>query len=138
MARGLLDTEGHVVHPPPYFDVDAYLGSIRTLQALRPARLLTAHYDVVEGEAVDRFLAESEEFVADVERVVAAELDAAGQLTLEELLARADPQLGPFSSMPNELAGPLRAHLRRRTRDGQASLDGSGLVWSVVNDTRRA
>ena len=33
-------------------------------------------------------------------------------LTLAELLERCDPRLGPFSSMPNELAGSLRAAAR--------------------------
>ena len=65
MARGLLDMDGNVIHPPPYFDVADYLGTARTLQALRPARLLTAHYDVLEGDDVDRFLADTVAFVED-------------------------------------------------------------------------
>ena len=65
MARGLLDMDGNVIHPPPYFDVADYVGAARTLQALRPDRLLTAHYDVIEGADVDRFLADTIAFVED-------------------------------------------------------------------------
>jgi glyoxylase-like metal-dependent hydrolase (beta-lactamase superfamily II) len=133
MGRGLLDTEGNVVHPSPYFDVPAYLGSVVTLRALRPQRLLTAHYDPIEDAAVERFLADTEEFVADAARVVEAELATAGTLTLAGLLERADPQLGPFSSMPNELAGSLRAHLQELERQGRAREDASGKLWSIAN-----
>jgi glyoxylase-like metal-dependent hydrolase (beta-lactamase superfamily II) len=40
LGRGLLDLDKNVIHPPPYFDVAAYLGAARTLQALAPQRLL--------------------------------------------------------------------------------------------------
>jgi glyoxylase-like metal-dependent hydrolase (beta-lactamase superfamily II) len=131
LGRGLLDLDKNVIHPPPYFDVAAYLGAARTLQALAPQRLLTAHYDVMEGEEVDRFLAETVAFVEDAERVVAEALAEAGALTLSEALELGDPQLGPFTSMPNELAGSLRAHLREFVRQGRAREDPSGLQWTT-------
>ena len=131
LGRGLLDLDKNVIHPPPYFDVAAYLGAARTLQALAPQRLLTAHYDVMEGEEVGRFLADTIAFVEDAERVVAEALAEAGALTLSEALELADPQLGPFTSMPNELAGSLRAHLREFVRQGRAREDPSGLRWTT-------
>jgi glyoxylase-like metal-dependent hydrolase (beta-lactamase superfamily II) len=134
MGRGLLDMDGKVIHPPPYFDVDAYLGAARRLQALDPVRLLTAHYDVIEGEQVARFLADSIAFVEDTARLTERELVAAGELTLAELVARTDPELGPFTSMANELGGTLRAHMRALVRDGRAREDASGLRWQTVND----
>jgi glyoxylase-like metal-dependent hydrolase (beta-lactamase superfamily II) len=134
MARGLLDMERNVIHPPPYFDVVDYLGTARTLQALRPTRLLTAHYDVLEGEDVDRFLAETIAFVEDAGRIVGDALAEAGELTLPEVLAIGDAQLGPFTSMPNELAGSLRAHLRELVREGHAEEDPSGLRWTTTNE----
>jgi glyoxylase-like metal-dependent hydrolase (beta-lactamase superfamily II) len=134
MARGLLDMEGNVIHPPPYFDADAYLGSARALQALRPARLLTAHYDVIEGADVDRFLAETIAFVEDVDRTVRDTLRREGSLTLAQLLEAADPVLGPFTSMPNELAGTLRCHLQRLVRGGEASVDEAGLRWTGIDE----
>jgi glyoxylase-like metal-dependent hydrolase (beta-lactamase superfamily II) len=133
MARGLLDMEGNVIHPPPYFDVADYLGAARTLQALRPARLLTAHYDVMEGEEVDRFLAETVAFIEDAARVVERALAESGELTLPEALALGDAELGPFTSMPNELAGTLRAHLRELVQQGRAVEDRPGLRWTTAN-----
>jgi len=132
MANGLLDTEGKVIHPPPYFDPAGYVGSVRLLQSLDPARLLTAHYDVIEGDAVAEFLADTLGFVERARRTVAAELVVAGRLTLAELLARADTKLGPFTSMPNELAGPLRAHLRELVAAGRAEESPDGLSWNAI------
>ena len=132
MARGLLDTEGTVIHPSPYFDAAAYEGSVRTLQRLAPARLLTAHYDVIEGAAVDRFLADTLEFVRDARSVTAEILAAEREVTLARARELADPRLGPFSSMPNELAGPLRAHLRELVAAGRAEESPDGLTWRAV------
>ncbi len=133
MGRGLLDMDGRVIHPSPYFDVEDYLASARALQALEPRLLLTAHYDVMEGEQVSRFLADTIAFVEDAARVTERELEAAGELTLAELVRRADPQLGPFTSMPNELGGTLRAHLRALVEAGRAFEDADGLRWSSAN-----
>jgi glyoxylase-like metal-dependent hydrolase (beta-lactamase superfamily II) len=133
MGRGLLDMDGNVIHPPPYFDVAGYLGAAQTLKALRPQRLLTAHYDVIEGEDVDRFLADTVAFVEDAGRLVAEALADRGALTLPEVLELGDPRLGPFTSMPNELAGSLRAHLRQLVQEERAEEDPSGLRWTSVN-----
>ena len=132
MAKGLLDTEGNVIHPSPYFDPAGYIASVELLESLEPERLLTAHYEVIEGDAVGRFLADTRTFVANARAVIAEELAAAGELTLAELLARADPRLGPFTSMPNELAGPLRGHLRELVAAGRAAQSPDGLSWRAV------
>jgi glyoxylase-like metal-dependent hydrolase (beta-lactamase superfamily II) len=113
MANGLLDTEGNVVHPPPIVDVAGYLQSVRLLQRLEPQRLLTAHYDVIEGADVDRFLADSLAFVDRARRTVAA----GGDLPLRDLLERANDELGPFTSMPNELAATLRAIVHEQGKE---------------------
>ncbi len=133
MGRGLLDMDGNVISPPPYFDVAAYLGTARTLQELRPQRLLTAHYDVIEGTEVERFLADTVAFVEDAARLVAEALAERGTLTLPEALELGDPRLGPFTAMGNELAGSLRAHLRELVEEGRASEETSGLRWTSVN-----
>jgi glyoxylase-like metal-dependent hydrolase (beta-lactamase superfamily II) len=114
MARGLLDTEGAVIHPPPVPHVDGYEASARLLRELRPARLLTAHYAVIEGADVDRFLADTLDFIARARSCVREALAADPQLSLKGLLERCDPQLGPFTSMPNELAATLRSLAREQ------------------------
>ena len=114
MARGLLDTEGNVIHPPPAMLLADYERSARLVRDLRPARLLTAHYHVIEGADVDRFLDETIEFVADVRRVVGEALERDPDIALADLLPLADQALGPFTSMPNELAATLRGALEER------------------------
>ena len=120
LASGLFDLEGAVIHPPPYFEVAGYEASARQLQTLAPARLLTAHYAAIEGNAVGAFLAETIAFVERVRGATHGELIAAEQATLGQLLARLNPQLGPFTSMPNELCGPIRAHLDELVAAGAA------------------
>ncbi|MFQ5425582.1 MAG: MBL fold metallo-hydrolase [Gaiellales bacterium] len=133
LARGLLDTEGNVIHPPPYLDIAGYEASARTLLALRPARLLTAHYAVIEGDAVERFLLETLEFVADTRAATEEILAGEQELTLARALALADQRLGPFTSMPNELAGPVRAHLRELVAAGRAVEAPDRKSWRRVS-----
>jgi glyoxylase-like metal-dependent hydrolase (beta-lactamase superfamily II) len=117
MALGLLDTDGNVIHPPPIVDVAGYRRSARRLQELAPERLLTAHYDVIEGDRVERFLEESVEFVERAGHAVAALLAGEPEIGLSDLLARANAELGPFTSMPNELAATLRSVLEEMGRE---------------------
>jgi hypothetical protein len=117
MAAGLLDTDGRVIHPPPIVDVAGYRRSARLLAELAPVRLLTAHYDVIEGADVECFLAASVEFVDRAGAIVAAALADEPDIALRDLLSRADEELGPFTSMPNELAATLRSILQDQGHD---------------------
>lgn len=112
LAGGLLDTEGRVIHPPPIVDIACYENTVRLLQALDPSQLLTGHYEVIEGDEVGRFLDESLSFVARAREFVAA----SPEIPLAELLAGADAELGPFTSMANELAATLRGVLLEQGR----------------------
>jgi glyoxylase-like metal-dependent hydrolase (beta-lactamase superfamily II) len=120
MASGLLDTGGNVIHPPPIVDAAGYERSVRLLEGLRPARLLTAHYDVIVGPDVTRFLSDSLRFLEAARGTVARALDGGEQPTLKELLARGDAELGPFTSMPNELAATLRGVLHEQGLEARA------------------
>jgi glyoxylase-like metal-dependent hydrolase (beta-lactamase superfamily II) len=116
MARGLLDTEGNVIHPPPVPHVPEYERSAQLLQKLRPERLLTAHYDVIEGAAVGTFLDDTIDFIARARAVVRRALEQDPGIDLPDLLALGDAELGPFTSMPNELAATLRSILEEQGR----------------------
>ncbi len=134
LGAGLLDEAGQVISPPPYGDVAAYLATIHLLQSLRPARLLTAHYPVIEGEVVTAFLAASAAFVTRARTVVRGALVGGQPRTLREVLAVADPVLGPFPVMGNELAGTVRAHLRELVAEGAAyeTATAGRTVWQRV------
>jgi glyoxylase-like metal-dependent hydrolase (beta-lactamase superfamily II) len=118
LGKGLYDLGGNVIHPPPYTHASAYEESIAKLQALRPNLLLTAHYAPMEGVAVEQFLAESAAFVQRARAAVAERVEEEGEVTLAGLLADLNPVLGPFTSMPNELGGPIWSHLRELTGRG--------------------
>jgi hypothetical protein len=119
---------GNVISPPPYFDVTAYEGTVRLLRSLSPRRLLTAHFEVMEGEDAVRFLDESAAFIERARLTVSEALAEHGELTLRGVLEISNPALGPFTLMENELAGTLRAHLRELVASGRAGeVPGEGV-----------
>jgi len=111
LGAGLLNSEGEVIHPPPYMMLAEYEATVRKLRELAPERLLTAHYAVMAGAQVDRFLDDSLTFVARARAAIAETIEASREVTIAGLLATLNPVLGPFTSMANELGGPIRAHL---------------------------
>ena len=137
LGGGLYDMEGNVISPPPYFDVAAYERSVCLLQKISPRRLLTAHYEVMEGEEATRFLEESLAFVEHARHTVSEALAEHGELSLRRLLETANLKLGPFTVMENELVGTLRAHARELVAAGQVEeVPGSEpTTWRVT--TRR-
>jgi glyoxylase-like metal-dependent hydrolase (beta-lactamase superfamily II) len=132
--RGVPNRTGLLPSPPPYYDVDGYLETLRHLRELHPEWLLTAHYPVIRGAAVDPFFAQS---LAFVERVDAAVLDAvlaAGRpLTLSDVVAALDARLGPFA-VAIQWIGPALAHLARHVAAGRlAQHSGSAArAWAVA------
>jgi glyoxylase-like metal-dependent hydrolase (beta-lactamase superfamily II) len=132
LGCGLYDMAGNVISPPPYFHVAAYESSVRLLRSLAPRRLLTAHYEVMEGDDAVRFLEQSATFIELTRRAVAGALAKHGELTLRGLLETSNPELGPFTVMQNELAGTLRAHVEELVATGRAvEVAGDGLpAWN--------
>ena len=76
LGWGLRDSAGRLVTPPPYYDVDAYLGTVALLERLELAELCTSHFGVLRGERIGAFLAECREAVDAIGAAV-AELDPA-------------------------------------------------------------
>ena len=118
LGAGLLNNEGEVIHPPPYVFLNEYEGTVRLLQRLAPARLLTAHYAVMEGAEIDRFLSESLAFVERTRTAIVNAVDSSDEVTIGGLLAALNPVLGPFTSMAIELGSPIRAHLGELVASG--------------------
>lgn len=121
LGRGLLDLQGNLISPPPYFEVEPYLWTIETLASLEIDHLLTAHYALMQGEAVAQFLHDSRAFVQELGDAVAHIVQHAEEpLTLKDITQEADARVGPFTQFANELAGPVRAHVRQLVEQGQA------------------
>jgi glyoxylase-like metal-dependent hydrolase (beta-lactamase superfamily II) len=130
LSAGLLNMEGRIISPPPYFDVAAYEGTVTLLRSLSPRLLLTTHYGVMKEQEAERFLEESAAFVERARRAVSEALIENGELGLHGLLEATNPTLGPFTVMENELAGTLRAHARELVAVGRAEeVHESPAIW---------
>jgi glyoxylase-like metal-dependent hydrolase (beta-lactamase superfamily II) len=120
LERGLYTVDGEIVGPPPYASVAQYRGTIARLRELGPKRLGTSHYAEIEGgHAVGGFLAQSEEFLDELDAVVRAELAAEPQ-PLERFWRAADVAVGPFPEMAVELSRSVAAHLDAAVEAGAA------------------
>ena len=94
-------------HPPPaLYSSHEYEATVRRFQALKPERFLTAHYAVMEGDDVDRFLRRPLAFVDRARVGDRARWIESDEVTIAGLLAALNPMLGPFTSMANELRSP--------------------------------
>jgi glyoxylase-like metal-dependent hydrolase (beta-lactamase superfamily II) len=110
LESGIYDREGNRLIPPRYFDATAYENTIRSLLALQPAHLLTAHYQPMQGREVLDFLDRSLKFTQQLHIVVREGLSS-GTTDLRELTGRAVERLGPYPEFAHELAAGVRAHM---------------------------
>lgn len=112
--------DGRPAFPPTYRDTVAYVDSIRRLRALDADLLLTAHYPVYEGAAVNGFLDASLAYVDRVDRVIAEVLAAGEELTSLELIRRAAADLGPWpQAAADYLIFPVTGNLERLAQQGR-------------------
>lgn len=110
--KGLYDTNGKIISPPPYYSVSSYLESIEKILSLDVDVLLTGHFNVITGEEVKQFLQESINFVHFVGKTVEELINASSQpLSLREILDQTNAKVGNFTAMMVELVGPVYAHL---------------------------
>jgi glyoxylase-like metal-dependent hydrolase (beta-lactamase superfamily II) len=110
LADGVCDRTGRRLIPPRYYSAADYEATIRSLQALDPALLLTAHFPVMERDAASEFLDRSLAFVDAVREAVHAGVRA-GTNDLWPLTRAVDAEVGPFPAFTHELAASVRGHL---------------------------
>jgi glyoxylase-like metal-dependent hydrolase (beta-lactamase superfamily II) len=113
MGWGFDRHDGGRAGPPPYVDLAAYRQTIETIRDLGAARLGTAHFPTMEGEAIGEFLDLSRRLTDEVE----AEIAAAPVLDGDPVAALLDPvaeRLGGYPEMEVELARSVGAHLEAR------------------------
>jgi glyoxylase-like metal-dependent hydrolase (beta-lactamase superfamily II) len=107
LGDGIYDRAGNRLIPPRYYSAVDYEATIRRLQALDPALLLTAHYPVMERDGAREFLDRTLAFVHAMRDAVRA----AQTTELWPLTQEVDAAVGPFPSFTHELAASVRAHL---------------------------
>ncbi|MFB6136805.1 MAG: MBL fold metallo-hydrolase [Halobacteriaceae archaeon] len=107
-GRGLRDVDGNYLQPPPYFHYPAYETTIQQVESLDPDVLSFTHYDLLEGDAIDDFVADSLDFVAEME-TLARDLAADGPVTLQAAIDETVERKGDFG-LNLDLAAPLSAH----------------------------
>ncbi|MDY0908236.1 MBL fold metallo-hydrolase [Microbacterium sp. CFBP9034] len=114
---------GDPAFPPTYRDTAAYVETIARLRALRAELLLTAHYPIYEGAAVDAFLDESLAYTELIDAVIEDALRDAGALTTRELIERTAGRLGAWSSdAAAYLIFPLTGNLERLVAGGAVAV----------------
>jgi hypothetical protein len=91
----MLDNQDRRTVYPTYTNVTEYLETIQLFRALQPKTLCGCHWPVLRGEAVFRFLDESEWFVSETDRIVAEKLAQRPHgVTMRELIDVAAGRLG--------------------------------------------
>ena len=123
LGYGLCDSEGRYFSPPPYYDSEAYTGTLDLLTALRPEYLFNSHFGILQGEAVISFLDESRDYVERAQEAIMNTLekaDSAG-LTLQDLCVELDPILGPYDN-PDDLGPVITGHLKGMVKAGDVEL----------------
>jgi len=125
-GRGLFDVDGQYLQPPPYYLYPEYENTTKLVESLDPDVLSFTHYEVLRGDDIDDFVAETLDFVAEIE-TLAQNVATNGPVTLSQAIDRVVEERGDFG-LNLDLALPLSAHFgdlvergmleRTRTDDG--------------------
>lgn len=116
-GRGLYDVEGDYLQPPPYYLYPEYENTIVLVDSLAPETLSFTHYEVLRGEAIDKFVQESLDFIAEIETLAVEIVEERGPVTLEEAIESVVDRRGSFG-LDLDLAFPLTAHYADRVARG--------------------
>jgi glyoxylase-like metal-dependent hydrolase (beta-lactamase superfamily II) len=110
LGQGVCDRAGDLLIPPRIYDLPGYRGTLATLRALRPELLLTAHFPVMGRDEAEAFVALSEGFCDDVQRI-AQGVAARGEPTLRAVVEAIDAGIGPYPEFTQELTAIARSAL---------------------------
>lgn len=106
---GIYDRAGNRLIPPRYYDARAYAATIRSIRAMQPDVLLTAHFPVMESSEAVGWLDASLGFTHDMQTAVDQGIGR-GITALWELTQHADRCVGPYPEFMSELGASVRAH----------------------------
>lgn len=115
---------GAPAFPPTYRNTDPYLASIETFRALDAALLLTAHYPVYEGAAVEQFLTVSADYTRRLDAAITDALTASpGPLTTLEIIRQIAADVGEWNDSAAEyLIFPVTGNLERMVGHGAVTV----------------
>jgi glyoxylase-like metal-dependent hydrolase (beta-lactamase superfamily II) len=113
---------------PTYTDVDPYLETVTAIESLAPSELHGCHWPAKRGNEVDGFLAETRDYVSQLDGLARECLKAGDGLTLRELIERCNERLPePWDAgTAHELAFSLHGHVQRLVERGLADVDRDG------------
>lgn len=124
--------DGTVVAIPAYLDVDAYLGTIRTVRSLAPKVCCPAHFPVMDAPSTQAFCDQAESFVHRLDVAIRSELAASAPRTLRQITAAVVPAVAPGADVSMVAALSVQAHLDALARRGLARwhMTGERRAWS--------
>ena len=124
-GRGCPKATGSMAIPVTYYQVDAYLSTVRYFEQLPIDTLYSGHWPVMRGEEIQDFFAESRRTVEFIERVIvqALEKNPSG-LTMKELIDAVANAVGDWPKEGWVLAMfPIKGHMDRLEQCGKARLN---------------
>jgi len=133
-GKGLFDIDGQYLQPPPYYLYPEYENTTRLVESLDPDVLSFTHYEVIRGDEVDDFVAETLDFVAEMETLARNIVESHGPVTLADAIDRVVEERGDFG-LNLDLAFPLSAHFGELVERGELErtrADGGLVAWQTA------
>lgn len=123
-GRGCPKAEGGMAIPVTYYQVDAYLSTLRYFENLAVDVVYSGHWPTMSGEEFRDFLSESRQTVEMFDRVILKSLAANRQgLTLNELIGVVAAAAGDWPETSWSLAMfPVKGHMDRLESLGKIRL----------------
>ncbi|MCM3748764.1 MBL fold metallo-hydrolase [Paenibacillus pasadenensis] len=132
LGRGLYNTAGRLVAPPPYYDCGDYEGTIELLRGLELDIVYSSHFPVMDRGEFQCFLDESLDMMRQLDHALLL-LPKERKYTLSELCREAGSRIGCWPEQAwSGLCDPVSAHLKAFIRAGKAavSLDAGQRLYS--------
>ncbi len=132
---------GRQAFAPTYMHIDAYLGTIAQLQAMKLDQVFSCHWsDCVNNAAVHAWMEQSRQYALAAERIIFETVKAAGAtgLTLKETCLQAKAQLGTWPVEKDMATAQMACgHLQRLVEMGRVRVSETPPVRYVVEEKWR-
>ncbi|MGO1058566.1 MBL fold metallo-hydrolase [Planococcus sp. FY231025] len=133
LGKGVPARQGGMALCPTNRYTGMYLETIEKIEALDIDHLLTSHFPLISGkEEIDKFIAESREFVSMAEAYILEETEKAGSVSVGDLILHVGQKLGDWPEERNfDLFYCLQGGLEELARKGvmMPEENPEGIVW---------